>query len=131
MSVKSSIMISLKVIYYKYIWKCLTYVSDNFTHLPFSKDFLLRHRPPSKNKTKVLKISIIEGKYLGFRYLPLIFCVYSARSPSRTRCQKWVKCFPISLYVFPKAYEPVPKKQRMFPKKSTLFPKNNAVFPKK
>lgn len=91
----------------------------------------LRRRPPSKNKTKVLKISIIEGKYLGFRYLPLIFCVYSARSPSRPRSQKWVKCFPISLYVFPKAYEPIPKKQRMFPKKSTLFPKNNAAFPQK
>ena len=57
----------------------------------------------------MLKISIIEGKYLRFRYLPLIFCVYSARSPSRLRCQKWVKCFTISLFVFPKAYEPVPK----------------------
>lgn len=106
-------------------------------HLTASKSFAhdcvlcQLHRPPSKNKTKVLKISIIEGKYLGFRYLPLIFCVYSARSPSRPRSQKWVKCFPISLYVFPKAYEPVPKKQRMFPKKSTLFPKNNAAFPKK
>ena len=109
--------------------KCFTYVSNNFTHFPFTKDFLLRRRVRLKDKTKVLKISIIEGKYLEFRYLPLIFCVYSARSPRRPRCQKWVKCFPISLYVFPKAYEPVPKKQRMFPKKSTLFPKNNAVFP--
>ena len=30
------------LIYYKYIWKCFTNVSDNFTHLPFTKDFLLR-----------------------------------------------------------------------------------------
>lgn len=33
----------------------------------------LLRRLLSKNKTKVLKISIIEGKYLGFRYLPLFF----------------------------------------------------------
>ena len=64
-------------------------------------------------------------------YLLLDFCVYSARYPSRTRSQKWVKCFPISLYVFPKAYEPVPKKQRMLPKKQGLFPKKHWMLTKK
>lgn len=93
-------------------------------------DILMWRRPPSKNKTKVLKISIIEGKYLGFRYLPLIFCVYSARSPSRPRCQKWVKCFPISLYVFPKSYEPVPKNNECFLKNPCCFPKTMPCFPK-
>ena len=100
-------------------------------HSEFLSHVSQPHRPLSKNKTKVLKISIIEGKYLGFRYLSLFFCVYSARYPSRTRSQKWVKCFPISLYVFPKAYEPVPKKQRMFPKKQGLFPKKHWMLTKK
>ena len=100
-------------------------------HSAFLSHVSQRRRPLSKNKTKVLKISIIEGKYLGFRYLSLSFCVYSARYPSRTRSQKWVKCFPISLYVFPKAYEPVPKKQRMLPKKQGLFPKKHWMLTKK
>ena len=99
-------MISLKVIYYKYIWKCLTYVSDNFTHLPFSKDFLLPRRPPSKNNRNVLKISYIKGKYLVNRYLPLVFCAYSACSKCRIRdqnqervSQKSGACFPSHSFV--------------------------------
>lgn len=122
MSVKSSIMISLKVIYYKYIWKCLTYVSDNFTHLPFSKDFLLPRRPPSKNNRNVLKISYIKGKYLGNRYLPLVFCAYSACSKCRIRGQNQGKCFPKIRSVFPKPFICFPKNTGCFPKKSRCFP---------
>ena len=39
------------------------------------------HRPPSKNNRKVLKISYIKGKYLGNRYLPLVF-VYVLHVPN-------------------------------------------------
>ena len=45
-------------------------------HSAFLSHVSQPHRPLSKNKTKVLKISIIEGKYLGFRYLSLIFFVF-------------------------------------------------------
>ena len=31
-----------------------------------------------KSKRKVLKISYIKGKYLGSRYLPLVFCAYTS-----------------------------------------------------
>ena len=75
---------------------------------------LLQHRQRSRNNRKMLKISYIKGKYLGNRYLPLIFCACSARSKCRIRCRKRGKCFP--------------KIRGMFPKNQCLFSKNNRVL---
>ena len=71
-------------------------------------------RQRSRNNRKMLKISYIKGKYLGNRYLPLIFCACSARSKCRIRCRKRGKCFP--------------KIRGMFPKNQCLFSKNNRVL---
>ena len=71
----------------------------------------LRHRRLSKNNRNVLKISYIKGKYLGNRYLPLVFCAYSACSKCRIRgqnqervSQKSGACFPKIRSVFPKPF---------------------------
>src|SRR5574344_155434 len=65
---------------------------------------LLPPRPPSKNNRNVLKKSYIKGKYLGNRYLPLVFCTYSACSECRIRGQNQGKCFPKIRSVFPKPF---------------------------
>ena len=72
----------------------------------------LRHRPPSKNNRNVLKISYIKGKYLVNRYLPLVFCAYSACSKCRIRgqnqervSQKSGACFPSHSFVSQKKEE--------------------------
>ena len=71
----------------------------------------LPHRLPSKNNRNVLKISYIKGKYLVNRYLPLVFCAYSACSKCRIRgqnqervSQKSGACFPKIRSVFPKPF---------------------------
>ena len=58
--------------------------------------------------------SYIQGKYLGNRYLPLVFCACSARSKCRIRWQKRGKCFP--------------KKWACFPNKQCLFSKGIECF---
>ncbi len=78
--------------------------------------------PPSKNNRNVLKISYIKGKYLGNRYLPLVFCAYSACSKCRIRGQNQGKCFPKIRSVFPKPFICFPKNTGCFPKKSRCFP---------
>lgn len=80
----------------------------------------LRRRPPSKNNRNVLKISYIKGKYLGNRYLPLVFCAYSACSKCRIRGQNQGKCFPKIRSVFPKLFICFPKNSRCFPKFQAL-----------
>lgn len=81
-----------------------------------------RRRPPSKNNRNVLKISYIKGKCLGNRYLPLVFCAYSACSKCRIRGQNQGKCFPKIRSVFPKPFICFPKNTGCFPKKSRCFP---------
>lgn len=85
-------------------------------------DILMWRRPPSKNNRNVLKISYIKGKYLGNRYLPLVFCAYSACSKCRIRGQNQGKCFPKIRSVFPKPFICFPKNTGCFPKKSRCFP---------
>src|SRR5574344_926152 len=81
-----------------------------------------RLRPQSKNNRQVLKICYIKGKYLGNRYLPLVFCACSACSKCRIRSQNQGKCFPKIKNVFPKPFFCFPKNIGCFPKKSRCFP---------
>lgn len=68
----------------------------------------------------MLKISYIKGKYLGNRYLPLVFGVCAACSKCRIRSQNQGKCFPKIKNVFPKPFF-------CFPKNIGCFPKNRVV----